>query len=195
MLMKIFFLSLLLSFFFIGCDIFETRTPEPPNQGGSSFLPPTSVDMALTNLKNAISERNSTNYLRCFVDTLNSSRRFDYIPTSTALARFPTVFSRWTLRSEQSYFENLKAIMQTTATSSLTLTGSFQLVASDSAVYNADYQLTFQHGISGIPETVRGHLQFTLATDRNKIWSIFQWIDTSIGQEASWSELKGRFGN
>ncbi len=69
------------------------------------------------------------------------------------------------------------------------------MITSDSATYNADYQLTFQHGISGIPETVHGNLQFYLATDRNKIWSIYQWIDINIGQEAGWSELKGRFGN
>ena len=85
--------------------------------------------------------------------------------------------------------------MQQGSPSSLVLTGSFQYLASDSAGYNANYQLTFQHGISGIPETVHGNLQFVLATDRNKIWSIIQWIDTNIGTDPTWSDLKGRFGN
>lgn len=180
---------------FAACDLFETREAEQPNQSGSTFIPPTSADLVLTNLRTAITERNTNNYLRCFVDTLHSSRQFVFHPTSSALSRYPALFSRWNLQSERAYFESIRALMSKDDASSLSFQGSFQLIASDSAVYNADYQLTFQHHVSGIPETVYGNVQFLFGTDRNKTWSIIDWIDTNNGAPTSWSELKGRFGN
>lgn len=180
---------------FSACELFETRDPEKPTQGGSTFLQPTTPDIVLTNLKNAISELSSENYLRCLVDTLTASRTFVFIPTASSTAQYPTVFQHWSLQSERSYFEKLKSVMQPGAVASLQLSGAFQFIASDSALYNANYQLTTRHAISGIPESMAGNVQFVLITDRNRAWSIVQWIDTGIGANAAWSDLKGRFAN
>lgn len=180
---------------FMGCDVFSTRDPKKPTTGSSTFIPPTSFDLVLTNLQNAITERNTENYLRCFVDTLSSNRSFQFIPTASAAGRYATVFSAWSLQSERSYFSSLAALTPTSAASSLFLSGGFSIVSSDSAVYNGDYQLTFPHGIAGVSESFRGNVQFVLATDRNSFWSIVRWIDNTTGSEVAWSELKGRFAN
>ena len=177
------------------CSLFETRDPEPPFTGSSTFVPPTSPELVLENLKSAVSERNETNYIRCMPDTLSTGRSFLFLPTASAAARYASVFSSWSLASEKAYFSALVALTPAASTSVLSLNGNFQLLGSDSAVYQGDYQLVCPHGVGGIAETVRGSLQFVLASDRTSFWSIVRWIDSPIGNEASWSELKGRFAN
>jgi hypothetical protein len=177
------------------CDIFETRTPEKPSQGGSTFVPATSPDQVLANLKNAIAERNTQNYLRSFVDSLSSPRSFEFVPTSSAYARWPSVFSRWSLSAERTWFENAATLVPQSASSSLSLSGAFQYLGSDSAQYSADYLLVIPHGLESIPQSVLGNLQLFLATDRNKIWSIYRWIDTGFNSDPSWSDVKARFAN
>jgi len=180
---------------YCGCDLFSTRDPEPPTSGSSTFTPPTSADLVIENLTNAIAEKNTENYMRCLVDTLNSGRSYAFIPTAEAAGRYSSTFSEWTLQSEKSYFSALIALTPASVATTLSLSGGFDLIAADSAIYNSDYQLTFPHGIVSIAETVRGNLQLVLATDRNSLWSIVRWTDNPISNEISWSEWKGRLAN
>ncbi len=185
--------SLLLST--IGCDILSTRDPEPPTTGSSTFVPATAPELVLVNLKNAVSERNVENYMRCLVDTLSVSRSFQFVPTASAMGRYPAAFQTWTLQSERTWLSSLLALTPTQGSASLALDGSFSVIVSDSAVYTAAYALVVQHALPGVPETVRGQLQFVLALDRSSQWSIVRWTDAPIGTDPSWSEWKGRFGN
>jgi hypothetical protein len=179
-----------------GCGLFDTRTPEPPNETHSNFLPPTSAEIVLQNFQAAIREKDASNYLRCFVDTLNSTRSYRYIPTATAAGKYASVFSNWTLQSERSYFTSLTTFVpQGTAPSLVLANGSFTGVSSDSATYFAEYTLTMPHGLTGIPETVRGNIQLVIAVNRNTFWEIVTWNDLQHNDEPSWSELKGRFAN
>jgi hypothetical protein len=177
------------------CGLFETRTPEKPTTGSSTFIPPTTPDVVLMNLRSAVSEMNTENYMRCLVDTMNSPQRFQFIPAAAAAGRYPTIFAGWSLQSERSYFSSLKAIATDRGTSSLQLAGSFSLIGADSAIYNGDYTLTIPHGLTGVTETVRGNVQFTLALNRSSFWNITAWTDTPVANEVSWSEWKGRFAN
>ena len=179
----------------IRCDLFHTRDPQSPSQSRSGFLPPTSPDIVLENLKNSVSERNTDNYIKCFSDTAFSTRRFAFLPTQEAQTKYIGVFRDWDLNSERDYFENLRSRTPTDASSSLFLTGGFQSILSDSALYYADYLLNFQHNAAGIPQQAKGHLQFFLAPDRNQYWSVYRWIDAKVGNDLSWSELKGFFSN
>jgi hypothetical protein len=189
------FAALCLGLALAGCGLFSTREPEPPKAGGNTFVPPTTPDIVLTNMQHAVSEKDAANYLRCLPDTLNSSRTFSFAPSAAAAGRYVTTFLFWSLQSEKSYFSALVALTPSSSSSSLNITGGFSVITTDSAIYNGDYQLTFQHGLSGVPETVRGNLQFVLVTDRTSLWSIVRWIDNPIGSDPSWSDLKGRFAN
>lgn len=178
-----------------GCGLFETREPEAPSSGSSTFVPPTAPAIVLDNLENAIAEKNSESYIRCLVDTLNSSRSFAFVPTATAAGRYAGTFASWSLQSERGWFAAVKAIAPEDAPSYLNLDGSFVVIAADSAVYEGRYEMTIRHGVSNISETVRGSLQFVLHTDRNSIWSITRWTDLPLADETSWSDWKGRFAN
>jgi len=178
-----------------GCGLFDTRDAEAPNTGGSHFVPPTSPDIVIDNLEQAISEKNTENYMRCLPDTLSSDTRFVFIPTAAAAGRYPTSFLNWSLQSERSYFSALKAFTDPNSSSSLHLEGGFSVLAADSAIYEADYTVIFRHGVSDVPESVSGNLQFVLRPDRNFFWSITRWIDNPVSGNPSWSEWKGRFAN
>jgi hypothetical protein len=178
-----------------GCDVFTTREPEPPNQTRSNFTPPTSPDIVLDNLKSAIAERNTDNYVRCFADPTLSSRTFVFTPTQDAQSQFLSIFRNWDVNAERDYFENVKARTPTEASSSLFLTGNFQSIQSDSAIYNADYLLNFQHASAGISQQAKGKLQFFLSPNSKSEWAIHRWVDIKVGSEFSWSEFKARFSN
>ncbi len=178
-----------------GCDLFDTRDPEPPASGSSKFVPPTSPDLVLSNLESAVGEKNTENYIRCLVDTLNSSQRFLFIPSAAAAGRYTATFSTWSLQAERSYFSALKTFTGASGASSLHLTGSFSILSTDSAVYEGRYDLLFRHGVSGVAENVSGTVQFVLHADRGSIWSISRWTDIPVADQTSWSEWKGRFAN
>jgi hypothetical protein len=184
-------LSLVLS----SCGILDTRTPQPPAQTSSTFTPPTSPSMVIDNLINAIGERNTDNYIRCLADSNFSDRKFQFVPTQEALSKYALQFSTWSVSSEREYFENLKSQMPTTATALLFFSSQgFESVQSDSALFTGAYDLTFQHNKSGVPQEAKGTLQFYMATDRNKLWMIYRWVDLKTGNDFTWSELKGVFG-
>lgn len=178
-----------------GCGLFETRDAEPPASGSSTFVPPTSPDLVLSNLEFAVSEKNTENYVRCLVDTLNSGQRFAFIPTASAAGRYASTFSSWSIQSERSYFSALATFTGASGSSRLTLTGAFSILSADSAVYDGSYDLLFRHGVSTVSETVKGTVQFVLHADRSSIWSITRWTDIPLPEQTSWSEWKGRFAN
>jgi hypothetical protein len=183
-----------LSLALAACGILETRTPQPPAQTSSTFVPATSPSIVLDNLINAVRERNTDNYIRCLVDSNFSDKRFSFVPTQQALSTYAIKFNSWSLSSERGYFENLKSQTPSTATTLLFFSSQkFESVQSDSALFTGAYDLVFQHDVSGVPQEAKGTLQFYLATDRNKLWSIYRWIDLQTGSDFSWSEMKGRF--
>lgn len=183
-----------LSLALAACGILETRTPQPPAQTSSTFVPATSPSIVLDNLINAVRERNTDNYIRCLVDSNFSDKRFSFVPTQVAQSTYAIKFISWSLSSERGYFENLKSQTPSTATALLFFSSQkFESVQSDSALFTGAYDLVFQHDQSGVPQEAKGTLQFYLATDRNKLWSIYRWIDLQTGLDFSWSEMKGRF--
>ena len=115
------------------CDILSTRDPEPPSTGGSSFIPATSPELVTSNLRGAIAEKNVENYMRCLVDTLSSQRSFQFVPTGSALGRYPSAFAQWTLQSERTWLSSLLALTPQNAATALSLDGAFSVVVSDSA--------------------------------------------------------------
>ncbi len=179
---------------FAGCDIFSTRSPEKPSETGSSFVPPTTPSIVIDNLTNAVRDRNTEDYIRCFVDSNFSDQRFVFQPTQSAQTGSGALFRDWNLSSERAYFENFKSKVPTGSESALLLNGAvFQTVTADSAVYTAAYTLVVQHTVQTIPKQAQGTLLFVLALDRNNNWAIARWIDNTAGSDFSWSDFKARF--
>jgi hypothetical protein len=193
---KIFTLVVLLTAVFLGsCNLFETRTPESPAQTSSNYNPPINASDVFDNMQNAFSDLNTVNYLKSFSDSSTAGRTFVFEPSPQARTQYTGVFLNWTRQSEQQYFDNMKSKIAPGLTASLTFTLTPTSIQSDSAQYDANYQLSVPHTQANIPKLFQGRSQFFLI--RNPIsstWAIDRWIDLRDAQnDTSWSDLKGAF--
>jgi hypothetical protein len=171
-----------------GCDLFETRQPELPQQGQSGFTPPTSASIVVQNLTNAIAGMNVDNYLSCLSDSSFGGRTFSFVPSSDVIQQ---VFLNWDKNSEQTYFNNLIIQSPSSASPALTLSSqNFNSLSSDSVLFSANYTLLWPN--KSYLQQVQGSLQFYLGHDKNQNWSIYRWIDSKIGDNLTWSELKAQ---
>lgn len=187
-------IQLLLSVMFLGCGLFTTREPENPVQARDTWIPATTVDLLLENLKNALSEKSTDNYLRCFVDSTLTGNKFIFIPATESFAVYSNIFLNWNLLSERIYLENLKSKLRDGTSINLSLFNNTRgTIQADSLVYTADYLLIVNHTIEGFPKEFEGHLQFTLFRNLKGEWSIMTWKDSRRTQNLTWSDLKGRF--
>lgn len=166
-----------------GCDIFQTRDPEPPTQSTSTFEPPVTPEAVLHNLQSAIRENNLDNYLRCFVDT--TFRPYEFVPSQDVRSNFGI----WTLEDERRYFRTMGSVVDGTPL----LTNSIQNTTffSDST-YNVNYTLYFPHKEPNAPKLVRGNMQLHLAIDPQGRWGIDLWSDNKLpsSTDSTWSYLK-----
>jgi hypothetical protein len=176
---------------FIGCDLFQTRTPESPSEEGSNFIQPTTPEIVLINFKNAIEEYSIDNYIKCFVDASLSDKLFEFVPSLEAgIDR--TRFDGWNLESERQYLMNLGK--PSFGNANLTLSNKHIIaVTSDSVIYNYDYNLFYPQNNPNFPSSYTGNLQLYIAIDRNRNWSIYKWFDFKTNSSNTWSYLKAVF--
>lgn len=177
------------------CDIFQTRTPEPPAQTSSNYSPPINASDVFDNMQYAFSDLNTVNYLKSFCDSTTSGRTFDFEPSPQARSQYIGVFLSWTKQSEQQYFDNMRSKIASGSTPALNLTLNPISIQSDSAQYDAEYLLTIPHTQANVPKVFQGEAQFFLIKDPvSSTWSIWRWIDFRDAQnDTSWSDLKGAF--
>jgi hypothetical protein len=179
-----------------GCNIFETRTPEPPSQSSSTFVPATDPSLVFSNMANSFRDLNSVNYIKSFADSSSAGRNFSFEPTQQAKIKYGGVFLTWNRQSEQQYFENLRSKITSGSVATLTFESlTAQSLQSDSAQYEVTYRLTVPHTVATLPTEATGKAQFLLIADRSRNWVIWRWIDlTTSTSTFSWSDLKGAFG-
>lgn len=176
---------------------FSTREAEPPGQKRSNWIPPSSPDIVLINLRNSIADKNVANYLRCLVDTSQSQRRFQFIPDQSVKNKNPGVFDSWGIQEEKSYINQLFSSLPEDSTRSLL----FQNLKEspyypDSTVFTGEYRLILKHiqDPSSYPREVEGRVEFWLAQEKDGDWSIYHWTDMATGEHPCWSDLKAAFG-
>jgi len=174
---------------------FATRAPEPPKNTGSRYIPPFSAEIVVENLRNAISDRNVENYLRCFSDSTRTSESFRYEPDAATANLYAGVFNNWGLTQERDYFSQLRAALPTDSLRSLRLDSLQTITFNDSAQFVRAYELNVRHKqqSAGVPGQVRGELRFWLRKDQFGEWSIYRWADFATGQSQTWSALKAAF--
>lgn len=174
-----------------GCGIFETRDPEVPLSIRSTYFPPTSADIVISNLTYSIEEKNSENYSKCVSDL-----SYQYVPDSRSAQTYE-VFTSWDKSAEKRYLDNLIARTNPTSTSQLFLSNQrLRQVSSDSAIFQADYIFVFQHNNPGTPKSGKGNLLISLATDDNDLFYMRKWEDFRQNDtDFTWSEFKANFSN
>lgn len=185
---------LILLFLISGCDIFSTRMPENPVQSRTTWIPATTIDILIENLKSSLSEKSTENYMKCFIDPAFVNKNFSFIPATESYSMYSTLFSNWTLQNERVYFENLKSKMKENGFITLSISNEVRgTIQGDSINYSADYLLIVDHSVESFSREFQGHLQFTLLRNVKGEWSILSWKDSKSSESLTWSDLKGRF--
>lgn len=178
------------------CGLFEPRTPEDPSQQSLTFIPPTDHGIVISNLENAIAQKNAENYLKCIADPSKTQRTFVFVPSAEAISQYASVFTGWTRDNEDAYFRNLVSRSPTNAFSNLILSLKSSVVTADSVTYNYDYTFTFDHADANFPRTARGNMQLSLGIDSYNNWMIYRWSDyKTTASDVTWSLFKGKFSN
>ncbi len=175
-----------------GCGIFDTRDPEEPSNIRSTFVPPTTPEIVIDNLSFSILEKNSENYIKCI-----SASNFQYVPDSKSQLLYGQIFQNWDPLAEKRYMDNLISQTNTNASSVLFLDNeTITQITADSASYQADYIIVYQHNRVNLPKSATGNLLLTLNSDENYLYSITRWQDFRQNDtDFTWSELKANFSN
>lgn len=175
---------------------FDTREPEPPKVQRSTWIQPTSPEMVLTNMKNAIAEKNIENYMRCLVDSVHSTKTFVYVPDPVVANTNPTLFRQWDIARERNYINQVFAVLPADSSRRLVFQELPSTVTPDSAVLKRNYELVLKHILppKDFPREARGQAEFWLAKNDAGDWAIYRWIDAGIADAPSWSALRASFG-
>jgi hypothetical protein len=179
------------------CNIFQTRTPQLPQQGQSNFTPPQLPSIVIQNLQNAIAEKYLDGYLWCLSDTASGNyggKEFSFEPPSDVFSNYSSVFQGWNRNSESLYFNNFVNYSSSSASPVLTLFNeNYVSLSSDSVEYSYDYDLEWPNTLQGFGRSYQGYLQFILVQDDHGNWAIRKWIDSHTSDTlTTWSELKAR---
>jgi hypothetical protein len=176
---------------------FATREPESPKSNQSSWIQPTAPNYVMTNLRNAIAEKNITNYLRCLADTSYSPRPFRFIPEPTVANVNPGLFNNWSNDAEKNYLNQLMLYLPKDSTSQLILSALREdALSPDSTIMVQSYRLIIEYKCEAgdCPRIMVGQSEFRLIRTSEDLWYIYRWSDIATGEEATWSALRARFG-
>ncbi|MDH3252270.1 MAG: hypothetical protein OEM41_05715, partial [Ignavibacteria bacterium] len=147
----------------VSCTLFDTREPEPPSQAGSDFTPPNLPSDVISNLKNAIAQKNALNYMRSFADTTTIDEMFRFSPSATARTAYPGVFDDWDRIKEENHIKDLISHRPTLASySNLITSGDQYIPQGDATIFTSGYTFSFDTDDPAFPSTARGRLQFII---------------------------------
>ncbi len=196
--MKIIIITLSITIFISSCDLFSTRTPEPPDNKRVNFQPPTSAQIVIDNLVLAITNKNSENFAQCLSDSISGIYKFVFVPSSEALINYQNLFNDWDKSDEIKVINSIIANLGEESPKITFANTGFEQLTPDSAIFVSPYILIIPHNLENIPEEFSGSLQFTIAPDNSQLWSIIRWIDYSNSDDSlrsSWSVLKAVLSN
>lgn len=178
---------LLLLLFASACDVFSTRTPDPPINEGGTYVQPSEPEQVVANMRNAVAELNARNYRRAFGPT------FKFDPTATAQAQDPSIWTGWGVQDEESYFRALAAAAAQTIGDLQLIDETLSALDPSTFTYQATYLLTVNHRRGDLAETLNGRLVWTIEQGEDGLWYITEWSDREVDDRTSWSELKAAF--
>lgn len=180
------------------CDVFPTRTPEDPSSGTSTFEPATNYETVLQNLTTSINDANISNFEKCLSAAANgNSKEFEFIPSASAAALNPGVFSNWTSRTEIRVMKSIFTALQSESHPSFSLSGvNLNNITADSVNLSANYTLTVTFSSDGTPVTYSGSLFFDIYKEDSGYWYINRETDYDKQSDfKSWSYLKINYYN
>jgi hypothetical protein len=190
-------LGILILGFLLSCEFpFSMREPEDPKNPHSNWMQPNAPDIVLLNLQNAITDRNSDNFMRCLVDPQYGLRSYYFEPDDKVAADYPGIFLDWNRSQEQTVIQQAFSLVHADSITFLIFPEDIQeIIASDSAVFSKKYHFELHHNQTTLDSvSYEGYVEFWLSPDNRGEWSIYRWIDESLSGKASWSLLKALLG-
>lgn len=175
-------------FILFGCDIFDTREPEVPENTNIDLNIPLEPDEVFENLKQSFFQKNSEFYNTLFIDSAFLSSQFQFIPSNQSISQYPTL-NDWDLTSEKAYFFNLINSFGEDEILNLSLENLNTQIFGDSAKYQFSYNLI----LPGLDVPFKGTSNFTVKRDIRQQWVITFWEDISNNENESWSDVKGKY--
>jgi hypothetical protein len=186
--------GLLLAVVWVTCtNPFATRSVEKPitDKNSDIFDQPTSCEVVLSNLRNALLQQNVSNYMSCFIDTsLVQSFDFRFKPDDSFP---PERFQGWSLRDEENYLRNVFTAARTigfeyadlAAISFTPISAGIDSVQTSPFAYLLRVELDSVTAYAGIA-------RMKLVKNSNSLWAIYYWEDTrnSESNPNTWSLLK-----
>ena len=187
---KIAFLSIILLTTLLFSACFRVRTPEPPDNLGTSWNPPTSPDLLLSNFVMALEGANAQNYSRCF-----SEQSFHFSPTPSWYNGHESIWLNWGINDEKTYLNNIKTDLRNGAVIQLNWEQAlFQNLTADSVNYTATYHLDVPHKDSSLTNIFHGRITFKMKLNpAGNVWEITEWRDLEINPDSAWSRLKWEY--
>ena len=194
----------LLSFALASCELFSTRTPEPPDLGNTFiWTPALAPKTLLDNFTGTLEVVDASNYVRCFLavnDTLVSGDKLTYTftPRTGLDAATNDLFKSWTAVSEHDYLAKLRGSLVANARLSILFTNlKIDQPNSNNAQLSADYVVTLPvAGNSSVPSTISGSfvmsLQLIKTEQATTEWRIVAWTDiaTAGSTAKTFTDLK-----
>ncbi len=173
-----------------GCELFQVREPEDPDETKSSFRVPVEPAAVIQNLINSFKDKNSNDYKKNLSSGLPLvNRDFFFVPSGNVSSIFPI---DWHVDDEFQYFNNLVTKSPESVPITLSFTGEIYDVRADSALYTAQYSISVPV-LNSDPKIYQGSLKFTMTRDINSAWIIYFWEDIANQGFKSWSDLKIEF--
>ena len=170
-----------------GCGLFSTRPAEEPNEGGrNSWETPRVPSDALTNMSNALFERDAENYLRSF-----DPESFSFEADNVALANDPSL-APWVYEDESSHITSLlnEGTLPPDSLLFVVFTSPTETVLHDSAEVLTPYDLTAGVALTGAPRRMAGTAHFYLRMGDEGYWQIYRWSDSRTQEQDTWSDLR-----
>lgn len=192
MIMRKLLLMLAAGLIMVSCDILDTRDPEDPEAGRSSFNSATTPNVLFSNMVSAFSDRLVENYNACFADPLFIENNFRFIPSAGAVSKYP-VLNDWDIEAEKEYFRQLIGSVTTDMPIVLNFFDEEVTQLGDSAVYRYNYTITINSSDESLVTDFAGTGEFKIKRDNRSIWVITEWTDIRKDENPSWSELKGLY--
>lgn len=183
-------------FLSLACDNpFAIRKAEEPKSPSSSWILPDSHNSVLINLRNAIKEKNTDNFMACLVDPDHSDEKYVFVPDPEILASHPDVFLDWGREKEEVAIKQAFFHVPNDSSASLEFYEDIkEIITADSAVTVKQYRLVLQNTLEGLPSIYEGQVEFRFKEDQRGWWIIYYWRDSSISDFEPWTFLKASLG-
>jgi hypothetical protein len=168
-----------------GCGLFSTRPAEAPDTGRRSWETPRLPQDVLTNMSNALFERDAVNYLRSF-----NQDDYTFVADNVALANDPTL-SPWHYAEEMGHITSLlsEGTLPRDSLLFVIFTQPEETILQDSAEILTPYDLTAGVAIQA-PRRMSGIAHFYLRLGAEGYWEIYRWVDQRTQDENTWSDLR-----